>query len=76
MDIVIERIPDAISVPSKAIFTRGGKPIVYVSQTGGALRPVEVEVRARNPEEVAVTGLDKGAMVSLLDPDAKGKQQK
>ena len=35
MDVVTSRIPDAISVPGKAIFTREGKPIVYVAQKDG-----------------------------------------
>jgi HlyD family secretion protein len=75
MDIVIERIPEAISVPAKAVFTRAGKPIVYLSDTGGTVRPVEVQVLARNPDEVAVSGLSKGAMVALVEPGAKGKQK-
>jgi RND family efflux transporter MFP subunit len=75
MDIVIERIADAISVPAKAIFTRAGKPIVYLSDAAGKVRPVDVQVLARNPDEVAVSGLSKGAMVALVEPSAKGKQK-
>jgi HlyD family secretion protein len=75
MDIVIERIPDAISVPAKAVFTSAGKPIVYLSDAAGGLRPVEVQVLARNPDEVAVSGLPDGAMVALVEPSAKGKQK-
>jgi HlyD family secretion protein len=75
MDIVIERIPDAISVPAKAIFTRAGKPVVYLSEGSGNLNPVEVQVLARNPDEVAVSGLTKGAMVALVEPSDGGKQK-
>jgi hypothetical protein len=74
MDIVIDRIPDAISVPAKAIFTRSGKPVVYLSQAG-IVSPVEVQIVARNPDEIAVTGIPKGAMVALVEPTAKGKQK-
>ena len=56
MDIIINRIPDAISIPSKALFTHAGKPIVYVAENG-RYRPVGVEVLARNPDEVAITGI-------------------
>jgi RND family efflux transporter MFP subunit len=73
MDIVIERIPDAISVPAKAIFTRAGKPIVYLSTGAGAVRAVDVQVLARNPDEVAVSGIPKGAMVALVEPKTQGK---
>ena len=34
MDIIINRIPNAISIPSKALFTHAGKPIVYVAENG------------------------------------------
>ncbi len=70
MDVVIRRIPDAISVPAKAVFTKNGKPIVYVqSAKGYAAR--EVEVQARNPDEVAVSGLAAGTPVALVEPEVK-----
>jgi hypothetical protein len=70
MDIVIRRIPDAISIPSKAVFTRDGKPVVYVA-SNGHYAPVAIEVLARNPDEVAVGGLKAGAMVALVDVEKK-----
>ena len=30
LDVIVNRIPNAISIPAKAVFTRNGKPIVYV----------------------------------------------
>jgi hypothetical protein len=69
MDVVIQRLADAISVPSKALFTRNGKPIVYVAGKG-QYRVSWVKVVARNPDEVAVEGIDQGAMVALTEPDA------
>jgi multidrug efflux pump subunit AcrA (membrane-fusion protein) len=70
MDVIINRIPKAISIPSKALFTRNGKPIVYVANAGH-YRPVEVEVEARNPDEVAVKGIPAGSMVALVDAEKK-----
>lgn len=67
MDIVINRIPNAISIPSKALFTRAGKPVVYLASRG-VYKPIEVQVQARNPDEVAVTGVAAGALVALADP--------
>jgi HlyD family secretion protein len=66
MDVIVKRIPNAISIPAKAVFTRNGKPIVYVAEKGG-YRAVEVELLARNPDEVAVKGISAGAMVTLLE---------
>ena len=69
MDIVIRLLPDAISVPSKAVFTLNGKPVVYVAGAKG-YRRVEVEVIARNPDEVAVRGIGAEASVALAEPEA------
>jgi multidrug efflux pump subunit AcrA (membrane-fusion protein) len=71
MDIITSKIPNAISIPAKALFTHAGKPIVYLASTTGQYRPTEVEVLARNPDEVAVKGLKPGAMVTLVDPEKK-----
>jgi HlyD family secretion protein len=74
MDIVINRLPNAISIPSKALFTRNGKPVVFVSRNG-AYHPVNVEVLARNPDEVAVTGIAAGALVTLADIEKKEQKK-
>ena len=70
MDIVIDRIPKAISVPAKAVFTRDGKPVVFVAERGN-YRAVVVQLLARNPDEVAVSGIPGGVTVALTDPDKK-----
>jgi len=70
MDIVIRQIPGALSVPAKAVFTRNGKPVVYVSEPK-RYRAVEIEVLARNPDEVAVKGVAAGAAVTLAEPSEK-----
>lgn len=70
MDIIINRLPSAISIPSKAIFTRAGKPVVFLAESN-RYRPVEVNILARNPDEVAISGIPAGAMVALADPEKK-----
>ena len=69
MDIVVDRIPNAISVPAKAVFARDGRPVVLVPGKEGP-RPVFVEVLARNPDEVAVRGIEAGTQVALVDAPA------
>lgn len=73
MDIIISRIPNALSVPSKALFRRAGKPIVYVAEKGG-YQAVEVEMLARNPDEVAISGVPAGSTVALIDVDKERKK--
>lgn len=72
MDVIVDHIPDAISVPAKAVFTHNGNPVVLVP-AGDRLRPVEVGVVARNPDEVAVRGIKEGDTVALVDELADGK---
>jgi len=73
MDVITSRIPNAISIPGKAIFTRDGKPIVYLSQKEG-FAPVEIEILARNPDEVAVRGIPENSVVALSDLDLSKQQ--
>lgn len=66
MDVIIDRIPNAISIPAKALFTRNGKPIVYLANHG-KYSPSEVEILARNPDEIAIKGIPPGSSVALVD---------
>jgi multidrug efflux pump subunit AcrA (membrane-fusion protein) len=75
LDIVTQRIPDAVSIPANALFTHMGRPTVYIQSRDG-WSSKEVEVLARNPDEVAVKGLDTGTKVSLVEPDADAKAKK
>jgi len=74
MDVVVDRIPNAISVPSKAVFTRAGKAIVFTAD-GQNFRPREVEVIARNPDEVAIKGIAAGASVALIEPEMQDQKK-
>lgn len=74
MDIIVNRIPNAISIPAKALFTRAGKPIVYLANNGH-YRAVEVQVQARNPDELAITGIPAGSMVALVDAEKKDQKK-
>ena len=72
LDVIIKRLPNAISIPAKAVFTRSGKPIVYLAGKKGYV-PVEVELLARNPDEVAVKGIKAGDLVTLTEPPAEAQ---
>jgi multidrug efflux pump subunit AcrA (membrane-fusion protein) len=69
MDVVIDRIPNAVIVPAQAVFSKGGKPVVYVAN-GDSYRAVEIEVVGRNPDEFAVAGVAADATVALIEPEA------
>ncbi len=73
-DVVIARIPNAVSIPSKALFTEQGKPIVYLKgEKGFEVR--RVEVLARNPDDIAIKGIAEGAAVALVEPVQEGQKK-
>lgn len=65
--IVERKLENVISLPSRALFTVAGKPTVYVKGER-QFSAVPVEVLARNPDEVAVSGIRNGTLVALLQP--------
>lgn len=71
-DVIESKIPNAISIPSKALFTIAGKPAVYV-KNNGQYAPMTVKVIARNPDEVAVSGIGAGTQVTLAEPQVEKK---
>jgi HlyD family secretion protein len=70
VDIVVQRIPKAISIPAKAVFTQRGRPIVYVIRDGKPV-PYEIKVVARNPDEIAVEGISAGDLVATVEPGTR-----
>ena len=71
VEVVIKRIPDATIVPAKALFTRRGKPTIYAVSSDG-FTPLEVEILARNTDEVAVKGVSASSQVAMVDPTLEG----
>jgi HlyD family secretion protein len=74
MDVLVQRIPNAISVPAKAVFTHQGKALVYVAEKN-RYRAAPVRVIARNPDEVALSGIPAGAMVTLTEPGSQEQKK-
>ncbi len=63
--IVVERIPDVVSVPLEAVFEISGKTVVYLDNK----KPREVKTGRRNDQEIEiVAGLSDGETVLLVDP--------
>jgi HlyD family secretion protein len=72
LDVVVKKLPAALSIPAKALFTRNGKPVVYIAgKDGSGYHAREVEVLARNPDEVAISGVEAGSLVTLTEPVQK-----
>ncbi len=71
-DVVESKIPNATSIPAKGLFTVDGQPAVYVKKNG-AWVSLPVRIAGRNPDEVAIEGVDAGVQVALAEPP-KDKQ--
>jgi len=76
VEIIVDKIPDALSVPMQAIFEKDGKTVVYIKK--GA----EYEARAIKPLKrsestmVISSGVSDGEVVALADPTAKPDKNK
>jgi multidrug efflux pump subunit AcrA (membrane-fusion protein) len=70
VDVILDRLPKTVSVPAKALFTKDGKPVVYMVSKD-AIRPQPVEILARNPDEVAIKGIAAKTLVALAEPEEK-----
>jgi HlyD family secretion protein len=75
-EIIIEREPNALLIPSRSSFLLKGKPAVYV-QKGQAFSTRTIEVGRRNEEDLVVLrGLKEGELVTLENPAEAAKRAK
>lgn len=65
--VTVEILPRAVVVPKLAIVEKEGRNFVWTVRHGRA-RLVEIRIIAKNPEEVAVTGLRTGTVVLSRPP--------
>ncbi|MEO8592177.1 MAG: efflux RND transporter periplasmic adaptor subunit [Candidatus Solibacter sp.] len=75
-EIIIEREPGVLLIPSRASFSKNGKPAVY-RQVDKTFATVPIEVGKQNDEDVVVTsGLKEGDVVTLESPAEAAKRAK
>ncbi len=75
-EIVIERQPNQLLIPTRASFDKDGKPAVYV-QIGKNFVTREVQIGKRNDEEIVITGgVKEGEIVTLESPAEAAKKAK
>jgi HlyD family secretion protein len=75
-EIIIERESNALLIPVRASFVKGGKPAVFV-QSGKTFASRPIQVGRRNEDEIIVTGgLKEGDMVTLEDPAESARRAK
>jgi multidrug efflux pump subunit AcrA (membrane-fusion protein) len=76
VEIIVEKIPNALHVPKQAVFDKAGKPTVFV-QKDGKFEAREVQV-AKVSESTAVLagGVQPGEVIAMQDPTADKSDKK
>jgi multidrug efflux pump subunit AcrA (membrane-fusion protein) len=75
-EIIIEREPNTLLIPSRASFAKDGKPAVFV-QKGKDFTARNIQVGKQNDDDVIVTGgLQEGEIVTLENPAEAAKRAK
>ena len=76
VEIILEKIPNAIHVPAQAVFEKDGKQIVWV-KNGRRWDEREVKPLKRTESTMIIaSGLKPGETVALSDPNAKPGDKK
>jgi hypothetical protein len=77
VEIIVEKIPDAIHIPAQALYEKDGKMLVYVRQANGKFEPRVVKPLKRSENMMVIeSGLNEGEEVALVDPEAARTSKK
>ncbi|HYO83680.1 MAG TPA: hypothetical protein VES20_19920, partial [Bryobacteraceae bacterium] len=71
VEIILEKFPDAINVPSQAVFEKDGKQIVYVRANNRWEERVIKPVKRSESVMVVASGVKAGETIAVADPTAK-----
>lgn len=67
-------LPNALWVPSQALFESDGRAFVYVRSAAG-FTPVDVKLVRRSESQVVLTGVAEGQMVAMANPAQASKKK-
>jgi HlyD family secretion protein len=71
LTVIVDRVPDALTIPVQASFQRSGQTLAYVWE-GSKFQEHVIEIGRRNRDRILVTkGLQPGDRVALQDPLVK-----
>jgi hypothetical protein len=76
VEIILEKIPDAINVPNQAVFEKDGKQIVYVRSGKAWEERVIKPIKRSETVMVIASGVKPGDVIAMSDPFAKPGDKK
>jgi HlyD family secretion protein len=69
--VIVDRVPDAITIPAQAVFQKSGQDVAYVWR-GTQFEERAIDVGRRSGDRILVAkGVTAGEQVALKDPTAK-----
>ncbi len=77
VEIIVEKVPNAIYIPNQSLFEKDGKPVVYVKR--GQRFEAQVVQIAKRSEALTIisSGINPGDTISLSDPfEVPGEKKK
>ena len=76
VEIIVDKVPNAISVPTQAVFEKEGKLVVYV-KSAGVFEPRFIKPLKRSESVMIIAeGVQPGDVIALTDPTAKKNDKK
>lgn len=76
VEIIVEKIPNAINIPTQAIFEKEGRQVVYV-RTGSKFEERAVKFAKQSESTMVIaSGLKEGETIALSDPTATSSSSK
>jgi hypothetical protein len=77
VEIIVEKVPNAVYLPNQAVFEKAGKFVVFVRQQDGKFetRPIQIAKRSESVTVIA-SGVKPGDSVAMSDPTAKPGEKK
>jgi HlyD family secretion protein len=70
VEIIVEKIPDAIHIPVQAVFEKEGKPVVFVKHGNEFEERLVKPLKRSESTMVIAEGLKPGELLALSDPTA------
>lgn len=67
--VAVDRVPDAVLIPARAVFEKGGRSVAYVATSRGGWDERIVKIARRGQEQLVVSaGVKPDERVALKDP--------
>jgi RND family efflux transporter MFP subunit len=67
--VAVDRVADAVLIPARALFEKGGRSVAYVQRARGGWEERLVQIAKRGQEQLVVReGVQPGERVALKDP--------